>query len=303
MSNESCRDEVSQDAKSGTTLSPNRSGAEKAAAIDNAASDVEVSQNAKSDAPLSPNQSAGGDEGIVDSATKKSELAALEDRIQKAELWMIWLTAAIAFFGLCSVVVGLLQWNAMKGQLKEMHDSGIDTHTAAEAAKTQTDITKKVTESNNEAVLDVRAEPSIGQNREHVSLVNTGRVNAEHVSCHVEITRKSLPDFRTIAVLKTDDIYEDEILASKAAERMLEIALTDRDRERVISRAEAIVASGTIHYDNGFGTIKNPAFCTAYVSQLDANGGWLPQCRDIAIFLKDLAVQEQHDRERDKKSN
>jgi hypothetical protein len=44
----------------------------------------------------------------------------LEDRIHRAERWMIWLTAAIAFFGLCSVVVAWLQWCAMQGQLAVM---------------------------------------------------------------------------------------------------------------------------------------------------------------------------------------
>ena len=59
----------------------------------------------------------------------------IEDRIRGAEKWMIWLTAAIAFFGLCAVVVGVLQWNAMKGQLTEMRSGGIDTHTLAETSK------------------------------------------------------------------------------------------------------------------------------------------------------------------------
>jgi len=39
---------------------------------------------------------------------------------------MIGLTAAIALFALGSVIVGVLQWSAMEGQLGEMKSSGID---------------------------------------------------------------------------------------------------------------------------------------------------------------------------------
>src|SRR5579864_5207572 len=61
----------------------------------------------------------------------------LGEQLHKAEKWMIWLTGAIAFFGLCTVLVGALQWNAMKGQLKEMKSGGQDTHDLAVAAKKQ----------------------------------------------------------------------------------------------------------------------------------------------------------------------
>lgn len=65
---------------------------------------------------------------------------------------MIWLTGAIAFFGLCTVIVGFLQWNAMKGQLSEMHSGGVDTHTLAEAAKRQADKTETISNSIGQAV-------------------------------------------------------------------------------------------------------------------------------------------------------
>ena len=50
---------------------------------------------------------------------------------------MIVLTAAIAVFALCSVVVAILQWRAMTGQLKEMQSGGTDTHNLAVAAGNQ----------------------------------------------------------------------------------------------------------------------------------------------------------------------
>jgi hypothetical protein len=45
---------------------------------------------------------------------------------------MIWLTAAIAFFGLCSVVVAVLQWRSSEAQ-------GVDAHNLAVAAGNQAD--------------------------------------------------------------------------------------------------------------------------------------------------------------------
>ena len=50
--------------------------------------------------------------------------------------------SAIAFFALCAVIVGLLQWSAMSGQLGEMKSSGKDTRDLAEAAKTSADAAK-----------------------------------------------------------------------------------------------------------------------------------------------------------------
>ncbi|MGH9689879.1 MAG: hypothetical protein ACRD4C_02025 [Candidatus Acidiferrales bacterium] len=63
------------------------------------------------------------------SATQ-GQIATIEDRLKGAEKWMIWLTAAIALFVLCSVIVGALQWSVIKG-------GSVDTHALAKSAKTQ----------------------------------------------------------------------------------------------------------------------------------------------------------------------
>jgi hypothetical protein len=60
----------------------------------------------------------------------QSEVQGIEDRVKRAELWMIWLTAAIAFSGFCAVGVGLMQW-------REIHAGSTDTHDLAVAAKDQ----------------------------------------------------------------------------------------------------------------------------------------------------------------------
>lgn len=78
----------------------------------------------------------------------RTEIEDLQDRLGKAESWMIWLTGAIAFFGLCAVIVGVLQWSAMRGQLAEMKSGGTDTHALAVAAGEQV---KELTASIEEA--------------------------------------------------------------------------------------------------------------------------------------------------------
>lgn len=60
---------------------------------------------------------------------------------------MIYLTAAIAFFALCSVIVGYFQWSAMRGQLAEMKSGGIDTHALAQAARDQADAAQRFSDT------------------------------------------------------------------------------------------------------------------------------------------------------------
>jgi hypothetical protein len=50
----------------------------------------------------------------------QTDIDHLEKRMGTAETLMAWLTAAIAFFALCSVGVGVLQWLVMGDQLKVM---------------------------------------------------------------------------------------------------------------------------------------------------------------------------------------
>jgi len=77
------------------------------------------------------------------------EIQNLKDEVRTAEKYMIWLTGAIAFLALCTIAVGLLQWNVMSGQLSEMKSSSgqtdrlIDkTRILAENAGKQADRTK-----------------------------------------------------------------------------------------------------------------------------------------------------------------
>src|SRR5258708_36168364 len=67
----------------------------------------------------------------------QAQITELKEHMKSSDRWMIALTFAIAFFALCSVLVGVLQWRSMNGQLKEMRDGSADTHILAKAAQTQ----------------------------------------------------------------------------------------------------------------------------------------------------------------------
>jgi hypothetical protein len=73
----------------------------------------------------------------------QKDIQALQGELKKAEKWIIWLTAAMAFFALCGVVVGILQWAAIHGQLNVMEASErpyvgvLEVRTQPEAAGTQ----------------------------------------------------------------------------------------------------------------------------------------------------------------------
>lgn len=80
----------------------------------------------------SPTHSSGIPVHRIPQAPKRTEIQQIADRVKRAEWWMIWLTAAIAFSGFCAVGVGFMQWH-------EIHSGSTDTHTLAEAAKSQAD--------------------------------------------------------------------------------------------------------------------------------------------------------------------
>jgi hypothetical protein len=90
------------------------------------------------DLPESPSPAAAQS---VSGHEERSEIQSLKDELRTAEKWMIWLTGAIAFFGLCTVVVGILQWLVMGGQLREIRSGSVDTHALAVSAGKQADAT------------------------------------------------------------------------------------------------------------------------------------------------------------------
>jgi hypothetical protein len=123
----------------------------------------------------------------------------LGDELHKAERWMIWLTGAIAFFGLCTVVVAALQWSAIKGQLGEMKSGGVDTHDLAVAAKKQANLEREQLEGTVAAVVwleepRVTPDPITGRPLLVMLLLNQeNRVMARHVYLRFAVKTTSFP--------------------------------------------------------------------------------------------------------------
>ena len=113
----------------------------------------------------------------MSSEDMNAKIQNLGDEVHKAEKWMIWFTGAIAFFGLCTVLVGILQWHVMNGQLGEMKSGGVDTRDLAVAAKNQADLQREQLEGTTAAIVifsDVRITRNPTTNDEEVviSLLN-----------------------------------------------------------------------------------------------------------------------------------
>lgn len=90
--------------------------------------------------PVAPKEPSSIQTEPVAKNPEKTEIQKIEDRVKRAEWWMIWLTAAIAFSGFCAVGVGYMQW-------REIHAGSTDTHDLAVAAKTQADKMKSMSEA------------------------------------------------------------------------------------------------------------------------------------------------------------
>ncbi|WP_263356130.1 hypothetical protein [Acidicapsa ligni] len=103
----------------------------------------------KSNTQVSPNKpDAGGAQDVSDKQVD-ADVKALEDRVKTGERWVIGLTGALVLVGLLQFGAGFLQWRTMKGQLKEMHDGGVDTHKLVTAAVDQATWTQRLKDSTD----------------------------------------------------------------------------------------------------------------------------------------------------------
>ena len=80
----------------------------------------------------------GNNAAVKTESTQEKKIDDLQKSLRDAEKWMIWLTGAMAFFSLCSVAVGLLQWSVLNGQLAQMKNTLIEMKTSGAAATNQT---------------------------------------------------------------------------------------------------------------------------------------------------------------------
>jgi hypothetical protein len=199
----------------------------------------------------------------------------------------------LAFFTVLLFCSNLASDILLFRQTSASKESADAARSAAETAANEFGITKRITESNNEAICNVAGGFDSEENVvEDAGVNNTGKVNALHIAAHVEITRNHLPQLESIAVLQTADINGDEIQPVHGINRHLQIHLTNQEKENIHRRLEATVLKATLEYDNGFGTIKHRTFCTVYVSTSDL-ANMTPtaeiDCDRLPVLLKTIS--------------
>jgi cell division protein FtsL len=133
-----------------------------------------------------------------------------------------WAKVAVLMSFLAAIFV-CAQWY-------EMHSCAGDTHELAVAAKTQSDITKRVTEANFEAICDMHTETNLPEMQQTTDIVNTGGVNALTVIAHLEVTRNSLPDLNPLAPIETIELKEPEILKNQRTAGRAHYAIAPHQR-------------------------------------------------------------------------
>jgi hypothetical protein len=204
-------------------------------------------------------------------AAKKTDVQKLEDRIQGAELWMIRLTAAIAFFALCGVIVSVLQWCAMRGQLTEMRRGGVDTHTLALAAKDQADLMRKQLVGTMSAVLAIQdpqitTDPITTRDIVILRLSNGGHVIAPEAQINFKLNITSFPEKTTVYQSNSYTIVAPQVGPGGWSSQYPLPNFSAQDHQ-FSTQKRTVTVEGTFGFDNGFGDKFEQDFCFSYVGK------------------------------------
>lgn len=218
--------------------------------------------------PPPENGPTGENAAQVRNQNEDNRIANLEDKMRSAERIMSWLTGAIALFALGSVIVALLQWKVMNGQLKEMHDGGVDTHNLAMATKDAADLNRILAEGSAAAWL-IPSEQELNRNFLSFGVQNMGGVAAENVGVSVEVKLNRLSNSQT---LWTESFTLDIVRYLPPKQNTNEQGVltiskyTRQDFERITKEQEVLILNWTATYDNGFKRQVQQKGCAQYLA-------------------------------------
>lgn len=209
----------------------------------------------------------------ITNETMESQIFDIQDRVKRGEWWMIGLTAAIALFALCSIGVGLLQWNVMKGQLKEMHDGGTDTHALAQAAQKSADLAHIQAEASAAATCapivntthdlpDMYFVISCEKGAVY-STVKGGQVSAEVIDTATNNPIGKRKDFQIPM----------ETVRPTGISKEIAFSVTQFSRQKFDALKEGLRVQGSFDYENGFGRNIHEVFCTVFIPYRNQAGG------------------------------
>ena len=202
----------------------------------------------------------------------QSEIEGIEDRVKRAERWMIGLTGAIAFFGLCSVIVGVLQWRAMRGQLNEMQSTGVDTHSLTVATQQQL----KGVQAATVTVVDFPniESPATGNFGFNIAFRNGGHVVATDVHAILTAQRMALSPEESVGEPWKCTIPSFPLAPDKTKDEQCFLeGLNAETWQPIKDFKQTIAVNGTFSYENGFGdTIQQP-ICLRYIPTVTSKFG------------------------------
>lgn len=215
--------------------------------------------------PVSPEQPNSATTQPVANDSVTTDVKDLEGRIRRAEVWMIGLTAAIAFFGLCAVIVGTLQWCAMRGQLAEMGRQGTLMH--QQLVGTEAAIVNVLEFPNIES-------PNTGNFGFNIALKNDGHVTAGNVHLALTAQIMNLPSMESVGELWKCD-PPDFLLAGNTPKNIQCFlnGLNTDTWQPIKDFKQTIAVDGAFSYDNGFGETIHRAICLRYIPTIKTNFG------------------------------
>ena len=226
--------------------------------------------------PPAPNNPAPQHTEQVADAAAQQRITDLEDRIRRGEKWMIWLTGAIAFFALCQLGVGWLQYHyggeqtdkiiaADERLAKAMEDTVKQGQRAFDSANQQAILTQRAwmkVEATIEAPNGMWAagQPFLIRTNKQ----NTGRTPALNVRSDSRIQNVAQTNRKlTFPKFSFDNYhYSGNIVPGESSYSDITGTFRPEDRQDVLSHKTRTFVFGRIEYDDVFGVHHWLTYCS-----------------------------------------
>jgi len=218
---------------------------------------------------------------------------------------MIGLTAAIAFFALCQVGVGVFQWKVMSGQLIEMarqypelQKSANAARDAATAATQQTTLLRQQLVGTMSSSFALNGPELIGD-KVRIGWAKAGQVISQEFHASFQISEASFPGLKQSWQSKLYNVDQKPMFSSFSEKYHIpNFAASDR---QFPTQKQTLIVKGEFRFDDGFGQMFNRQFCAVYFGMYQYTaineGGSVTQggFQDCAAFQEKLRQFKQRE--------
>jgi hypothetical protein len=201
-----------------------------------------------------------------------------EKNYRSRTLLISWLTFAVAFLTLVSLIIYAVISNR---QLHEMRRTTNAAICAANAATKQADLMQRDLEGTA-AFLNTKIEfNGFNQPEEHltVDLPNTGHLIARDIRADLKVTIRKIPGEETFKVLPDFTFSEPELNivqeTSSVKSHQYFLTLSEKDWQLMRETKETIRVEGPLNYFNGFHEVLSPICSSILYSEVRDNTGAL----------------------------